>query len=240
MKDELQNDHYIRIYQSAAKDYHQLISAEDPEENLLKALERLAGPLRKKRTLDLGTGTGRIPLLIANQTASFTGLDLHAHMLAENQVQRNRVDGTWQLVQGDMQQLPFVNASFDLVTAGWAIGHFTNWYAPDWKDPIQAVLNEMHRVVSPGGTLIIMEIMGLGVSYPVPPSQPLADYYTWLEKIWDFQAEVIPFDLVFKSSREAVEKLAFFFGDQIVNQIRRDHLSRISEWAGIWYKRFPG
>jgi SAM-dependent methyltransferase len=49
-------------------------------------------------------------------------------------------------VTGDLTQLPFANDSFDCITCGWVIEHL--------PDPRPA-LAEFHRVVKPGGTLVL-------------------------------------------------------------------------------------
>jgi methylase of polypeptide subunit release factors len=69
-------DHFVHIYTSRAADYHRLIAPEDSEGNLLKALRTVA-PIRGQRVLDLGTGTGRLPLLLAREARQVIGLDLH-------------------------------------------------------------------------------------------------------------------------------------------------------------------
>ena len=105
-----------------------MIGFEDADKNLRPALESIT-PFRHKQILDLGTGTGRIPLLFPNQ--KIIGLDLHRDMLRENQ--RN-ISFTHPLVQADMRSLPFPNEQFEIITAGWAIGHFTGWYPDTWKE----------------------------------------------------------------------------------------------------------
>src|SRR5690242_5001281 len=99
-------EHYEQVYSSQADAYHQLIAAEDVDGQLLAALERVT-TLRGVRLLDLGTGTGRLPLLLADQAARIVGLDLHRDMLRQNMVQRERCGGRWELVQGDIRHLPF-------------------------------------------------------------------------------------------------------------------------------------
>src|SRR4051812_37840733 len=113
-------DHFQAIYAARAAEYHQMIAAEDLDGQLLPALERVTS-LRGKRIIDLGTGTGRLPLLIGEQAAQMVGMDLHRDMLRQHVTQRQLKAGCWHVVQGDMRYLPFHSAWADVITAGWAI-----------------------------------------------------------------------------------------------------------------------
>jgi ubiquinone/menaquinone biosynthesis C-methylase UbiE len=229
-------DHFLHIYQTQAAAYHRFIAAEDVDGNLLPALERVTG-LRGARVLDLGTGTGRLPLLLDGLAAQIIGLDLHTDMLRENQRQKQHTTGTWALTTGDMRALPFPHASFDVITAGWAIGHFTGWYAENWQTEIRRVLHEMHRVVRPGGALILLETLSTGSLTPAPPSPGLAAYYTWLENEWDFTRQEIQTDYQFTSVEEAIALTEFFFGPSLSLTIRKNNWARLPEWTGVWGKR---
>ena len=228
-------DHFRRIYTHRATDYHRLIIPEDVDGNLLPALE-VVTPLRSKRILDLGTGTGRLPLLFGEQAACVVGLDLHWDMLRENQIQRDRACGRWGLVQGDMRTLPFPNAWADAVTAGWAIGHLRSWFAGEWQTQIGRVLCEMHRVTAPGGALIIIETLTTGSLAPAPPTEDLAEYYAWLESEWGFARQTIRTDYQFDSVDDAVAQTEFFFGIEMATKIRDNGWSRLPEWTGVWSK----
>lgn len=232
-------DHFINIYQNQAEAYHRFIAAEDVDRNLLPALERITG-LRGARILDLGTGTGRLPLLLEGHAAHVTGLDLHRDMLRENQRQNQKIAGTWTLTNGDMRALPFPSASFDVVTAGWAIGHFTGWFAGNWQTEIRHVLDEMHRVIRPGGALIILETLSTGSLTPAPPSPGLAAYYAWLENEWGFTRQEISTDYQFASVEEAIALTEFFFGPALSVAIRKNNWARLPEWTGVWGKRIDG
>lgn len=229
-------DHFQRIYTSQAAEYHAMIAAEDVDGHLLAALREVT-PLAGKRILDLGTGTGRLPLLLAGEARSVIGLDLHTDMLRQQQMQRHHVGGRWELVQGDIRWLPFPTACADIVTAGWAIGHMRNWFADDWQREIGQALDEMHRVVVPGGAIIIMETLTTGGNVPAPPNQQLAEYYLWLEEHWDFRRQTISTDYNFGSVEEAVARTSFFFGDEMAAHIRANHWARLPEWTGVWSKR---
>lgn len=225
-------DHFIKIYTHQATEYHTMGLAEDVEGNLLPALERVA-PVKGKRVLDLGTGTGRLPLLFGHQPAQMVGLDLHWDMLREHRQQRGQQHGAWGLVQGDMRCLPFPSGWADVITAGWSIGHFTGWYPDDWKQQVGAVLNEMHRLVRPGGALIIIETLTTGSTTPAPPSEHLGQYYAWLEDEWGFTRQEISTDFQFDSAETAVAHMEFFF-PELAAPIREQDWARVPEWTGVW------
>ncbi|HMQ53004.1 MAG TPA: class I SAM-dependent methyltransferase [Anaerolineae bacterium] len=228
-------DHFITIYTSRARDYHHLILPEDTDQNLLPAIEHIT-PVHGQRILDLGSGTGRLPLLFGDRPAQLICLDLHAAMLAENAHQRRHHRGRWSLVQGDMSRLPLPDGWAEVVTAGWALGHFTGWYV-DWQAKMQRVLAEMHRLVAPGGALLIMETLTTGSLTPAPPTEALGQYYAWLESDWGFSRQEIRTDYQFASVKEAVAKTEFFFGPELVEKIRRNGWARLPEWTGVWGKK---
>jgi ubiquinone/menaquinone biosynthesis C-methylase UbiE len=156
-------EHFKQIYTTQAKEYHRLITPEDADSNLLPALLRVH-PLAGSRILDLGSGTGRIPLLVRRLLPEMVvGLDLHRAMLREQAGQRARVGGEWQLVQADMRQLPFPKGWADVVIAGWALGHLRGWYAQDWQEQIGRVVREMHRAVRPAGRVLRLAGRGVGL-----------------------------------------------------------------------------
>jgi len=226
-------DHFQAIYAARAAEYHRMIAAEDLDGRLLPAIERVASP-RGKRVVDLGTGTGRLPLLIGDQAAQLVGLDLHRDMLRQHVLQRR--GGRWALVQGDMRYLPIRSGWADIVTAGWAIGHLRSWFAADWQAQIGRVLDEMHRVLAPGGALIILETLSTGSLTPAPPNADLAEYYDWLEQAWGFQRDTIPTDYHFASVDQAVARTEFFFGPDLAAEIRAQGWARLPEWTGVWSK----
>jgi ubiquinone/menaquinone biosynthesis C-methylase UbiE len=186
--------------------------------------------------LDLGVGTGRLPLLLADCVDCLVGLDLNRPMLLHNRELRQRVRGAWELAQGDMRFLPFPSGWADLTIAGWSIGHSRGWFAEQWQMVIGQMLGEMQRVTARGGTLIILETLGTGSLQPASPSAGLTEYYTWLENDWSFTRRTISTDYQFESVEQAVELTEFFFGPELAALIRHNGWVRLPEWTGVWSK----
>lgn len=226
-----ENDHFIKIYSHHGQTYHEMITYEDVDGNLRPALESVTS-FQGKAILDLGSGTGRIPLLFPE--LSIVCLDLHEGMLRENQRQQAPDPGI--LVQGDMRRLPFGEKTYDIVTAGWALGHFTGWYPEDWRTQAATVLEEAHRVLPSGGAFIILETMTTGALSPAPPTPELADYYRWLEEDWGFSQQVVQTDYQFDDLAQAVRYARFFFGDDLAKEVRKRNWVRLPEWTGTWSK----
>lgn len=229
-------DHFREIYQTQADAYHRMISSEDVDGNILPALEKIT-LLEGKDILDLGSGTGRLSILLHETVRSIHALDIHFPMLEENRTQRAAVGESWEIIQGDMQDLPAAAGSYDIVIAGWAIGHLRFWFDTNWRDIIGRVVSEMARVTRPGGTLIILETLGTGFNSPTPPAPELAEYYYWLEAKNGFSRSEIQTDYLFIDIDQAVESTEFFFGKDLSRQIIEKKWRRLPEWTGIWAKK---
>lgn len=104
----------------------------------LDALEPLAG----QALLDAGCGAGLVVRLAAARGAVVSGLDASAPLL---EVARSRTPGA-DLRAGEIQALPYDDASFDIVTAFNAIQYAT--------DPAAAV-QQLARVCRPDGQVAI-------------------------------------------------------------------------------------
>ena len=95
--------------------------------------------------LDVGTGPGRVPRLIAAAypTVEVEGVDLSPEMIARATSTANRTrTSNLRFRVGDVAALPFADNSVDLVVSTLSLHH--------WDDPA-AGLNEIVRVLAPGG-----------------------------------------------------------------------------------------
>lgn len=107
-------------------------------------LVRFAGVTAGMRVLDVGCGTGVVAVTAARQGAQVTALDLTPQLLerARENAVIAQVEVDWH--EGDVEQLPFADASFDAV-----LSQFAHIFAPR----PEVALKEMLRVLRPGGTI---------------------------------------------------------------------------------------
>ncbi len=123
-------------------------------------LARAAGVDSTKRVLDVGSGVGGTSRCLAREFGCrVTGIDLTDEYCSAAAMLTDRI-GLADLVdyhQGDATSLPFPDASFDIV--------WTEHVAMNIPDKPK-LYREMHRVLKPGGTLAIYDILA-GPSGPV-------------------------------------------------------------------------
>jgi ubiquinone/menaquinone biosynthesis C-methylase UbiE len=100
--------------------------------------------------LDVGCGTGVFGARIrrALPRARVWGVDLVAGMLGKGAERWRHHAGHLQPVQGDSERLPFADGAFDVVTCANSFHHYPH------QDRAVA---EMHRVLRPGGRLILVD-----------------------------------------------------------------------------------
>lgn len=108
---------------------------------------RKAGLKPGMRLLDVASGTGlmvKAALELGVDPALVTGVDPSQGMLAQN-----RLHHPVTLLEGKGEALPCADAAFDFVSMGYALRH---------TEDLNRLFGEFHRVLRPGGRVLILEI----------------------------------------------------------------------------------
>ncbi len=95
--------------------------------------------------LDVACGTGDMAVSLVERGCTVTGIDLSEEMLA---IARQKTPMVTFMI-ADAEHLPFPDASFDAVTCAFGVRNFVH---------LEQGLNEMLRVLKPGGQLVILEL----------------------------------------------------------------------------------
>lgn len=168
-------------------------------------------PADAKSVLDVACGPAGVSLQLVERTnAQIVGIDLTEEMLFEG---RHNVDAAGRgdrihLVIGRAQQLPFADSQFDALT-------FT--YLLRYVDDPKSTLDELARVVRPGGTVASLEFF-------LPPSR------FWRFWWWGYTRIVLPAAGLVTGGR-AWFVVGRFLGPSISNYYHRYPLSwTIDAW----------
>lgn len=147
--------HVHAVFQSIARHY-------DRMNDILSFCRHKAWRRFAMRKLDIGEGETAIDLCCgtcdwtislarASGHGRIVGLDFSENMLrfGREKVEREGLSGQIELVYGNAMDLPFADNSFDHATIGFGLRN-----VPDYL----RVLQEMRRVVKPGGKVVCLEL----------------------------------------------------------------------------------
>ena len=154
-----------------------------------QALERL-GLRPGMSVLDVATGTGLVARAAAELTggSGVIGLDPSRGMLDEA-----RRAGSVPLVQARGEALPFPDARFDALSMGYALRHVSDLFA---------AFREYHRVLRPGGRVLILEI-----------SRPASRAGLWLARL--YLKRLLPLVTRLGTGSASAQRLMDYYWDTI-------------------------
>ncbi len=102
--------------------------------------------------LDVATGTGDLAIEANKQLKpqKIVGIDISVKMLevGEQKIRKLGVENVISLQEGDSENLPFEDNSFDATMAAFGVRNFAN---------VTAGLKEMQRILKPNAKLVILE-----------------------------------------------------------------------------------
>lgn len=132
-----------RSFDDASRDEEHFPATIDPRIQHVQVLLKFFGDLADKRVLDVGCGKGRFARILHREQsgAAIWGLDISGEML-------KFVPAGIHRLAGSMTALPLADSTFDAVYAIESLEHAVE---------IERAVNEMCRVLKPGGKLVIID-----------------------------------------------------------------------------------
>ncbi|MCX8054153.1 MAG: bifunctional demethylmenaquinone methyltransferase/2-methoxy-6-polyprenyl-1,4-benzoquinol methylase UbiE [Ignavibacteria bacterium] len=109
---------------------------------------QLASPDNNSKVLDIACGTGDFAFEFESFSSNIIGIDFCEEMLEIARQKANKRNSAVQFIQGDALNLPFEDASFDIVSIGFGIRNV---------DDVNKSIAEMFRILKPQGKAIILE-----------------------------------------------------------------------------------
>jgi ubiquinone/menaquinone biosynthesis C-methylase UbiE len=153
---------------AAAAAYSSSLTHSDPD--ALRRVVELACPKPGDVALDIATGAGHTALALASHVREVIAYDMTESMLAEtrrNAAARGLINVS--TGRGIAEDLPFPDASFEIVTVRQAPHHYAD---------VRAAIREMARVTKRGGRVIIIDSVS-------PDDDILDGQWNYLEKLRD-------------------------------------------------------
>ena len=149
------SDHIRASYDAVAQEYARRFAGELAHKPLdRELLVRFASEVAGRGVVyDLGCGPGHVTAFLDGCGVEVRGLDLSAELVGEARRRHPGID----FEPGDMLALPFADATLVGATAFYAIVHFS-------PATLRRALAEMHRVLRPGGRLLLAFHIGEGVT----------------------------------------------------------------------------
>lgn len=116
-----------------------------------KAIQQLKA-LQPQTILDVATGTADVALMTYARLKpqKIIGIDISEGMLnlGKQKIEKAGLSNNIMLQQGDSEHIDFEDNSFDAITVSFGVRNFEN---------LLKGLREMHRVLKPGGKIVILE-----------------------------------------------------------------------------------
>ncbi|UPS92034.1 bifunctional demethylmenaquinone methyltransferase/2-methoxy-6-polyprenyl-1,4-benzoquinol methylase UbiE [Bizionia sp. M204] len=166
--------------------------------------------------LDIATGTGDLAIMLAQTNAKkIVGFDISSGMLeiGKQKVAHKNLDNKIDMVLGDSENMPFEDNSFDAITVAFGIRNF---------ETLEKGLSEIHRVLKPGGTFVILETS-------MPTKTPYKQGYKFYTK------NILPvIGKLFSKDKTAYAYLCesasvFPFGEELNNILRKIGFTNVND-----------
>ena len=181
-----------------------------------KKVVKKVGATKPETILYIATGTGDLAIMMAKSTqAKITGFDLSAGMLevGKNKVAEQKLDDRIEMIQGDAENMPFADNSFDCITVAFGVRNFEN---------LKKGLDEIYRVLKPGGKFIILE-------FSQPESFPMKQLYGFYSKniLPRIGKKISKDESAYTYLPESVK--AFPYGEEMKNILKNSNFTKTTD-----------
>ena len=110
------------------------------------------------------------------------------------------------------------------------------WHKETWQQEVGQAIQEMLRIVQPGGIVILIETLGTGEMKPNPPALFKAAY-DYFEREWQFSSRWIRTDYCFSTLEQVHQVVPPVFGEAMVERAFKSAAGIIlPECTGIWWR----
>lgn len=225
---------YIDIYTNHADKFDYLVSREDHQKNLLRKIFTIKD-IRNLDVIELGAGTGRLTFQLTQFVKHVTAFELMDGMLAYARTKKDQTGtNNCTFLKGDAIHIAARDNSADIAIEGWGIGQMLSFSKDVWQATLDHSIEEMKRIVKPGGHIFLIESLGILAEEPMEP-RFFSKLYQVFETKFGFKREWVRTDYKFDSAAMAEYYIGFYFGDEAAKHVKEKNLSIVPECTGIWW-----
>lgn len=187
--------------------------------------------------LELGCGAAQFGIRVTMRGARVVGLDFSANQLAAAGPHLSETGVRLPLVRGNAEELPFADASFDLV--------FCDHGATTFTDP-RITVPEVARVLRPGGAFVFnIATPIIWMTWPLvdgPPGRELLrPYFGMGRTVWDEEDGSVDYQLTYGDWIRLFRSNGLRIEDLIELRAPEDAATTFEGFASqAWARDFPG
>lgn len=156
-----------------------------------------------ERVLDVSTGTGLTGLaaLVKQPDAYVVGIDITPAMVyqAQDNIKKNFAEGRFGILIGDMEKLPFVNNSFDVIISTLGIGGI---------EDREKAFAEIFRVAKPGARIATIEMVSPPLEKRLKRMVHKYLVEPWIKRLWGFRD--IELERLFEKLGTDIERTEYY------------------------------
>lgn len=207
-----------QMFNSIANDYDKLnhILTFNIDKIWRSKLIKLLAAKSYNSVLDIACGTGDLTIeFLKNTTCKVVAIDISEQMIeiCKNKVSKLKMDKNFECLLADVQQMPFEDSSFDVVSISFGFRNF--------EDHNQS-LSEIIRVLKSGGRLVVMEFFKSGLM------SRNVFFRFYMQKVMPFLGKIISghkwaYSYLFSSIEE------FLTEDEFITQLKKYGFTNIQK-----------